>query len=196
MQSHPVSEGESISDPGRLLDEHGDYLFSFAMSRLRNVDAAEDAVQETLLAAIRTGNTFAGQSSVRTWLVGILKHKIIDYFRKSQRERAMSELSDEDDDLLNQSFDRVGHWASGVPDWKANPQKLLEDKQFMSALRDCLSKLPGRLADVFVLREMDGLDCDEVCRQLGITETNLYATLHRARFRLRKCIEINWLNRA
>lgn len=190
-----MTENGLGGDPGRLLDAHGDYLFSFAMSRLRNVDAAEDAVQETLLVAIRSGQSFAGQSSERTWLVGILKHKIVDYFRKSQRERAMTDLVDEPDDLIENSFDSVGHWNSKVPAWNADPAKLLEDKMFMAALRECLSKLPGRLADVFVMREMEDLDCDEVCKILQITETNLYATLHRARFRLRKCVEVNWFGK-
>ncbi|MBN1515560.1 sigma-70 family RNA polymerase sigma factor [Candidatus Sumerlaeota bacterium] len=183
----------NISDPETWIDQHGDYLFRFAMSRLRNEETAQDIVQETLLAAIRARDNFSGKSTERTWLTGIMKHKIVDYIRKAQRERPASEFeSDEQDvDFL---FDQRGHWKDefAPAEWNANPAELMERKQFWEQLDRCLGKLPERLSQAFSLRMIDGMKTEEICKVLDVTPTNLWVMLHRSRARLRGCLEQNW----
>lgn len=171
------------------VDEHSDYLYRFALSRLHNEAAAEDTVQETLLAALRARRNFASLSSERTWLTGILKHKIYDYFRRIWRENAT------DDNGWNEEFfDRTGHWKTDYSPngWNADPLKLLEQKEFREVLQNSLSSLPPRLACVFTLREIDNLSGTEICRLLNITPNNYWIMLHRARLCLRELLEQNW----
>ncbi len=184
-------------DPQRWLDEHGDSLYRYALLRLRNPEAAEDAVQETLVAAFHARERFTGKSSVRTWLIGILKHKIIDSIRKAARERPVSELNEEDRETAERLFDEQGHWRSSAApsDWGAGPREALERKEFMQALEQCMSKLPERLAAVFALRELEQMETEEICNVLSISPTNLWVMLHRARLRLRECLEVNWFGR-
>jgi RNA polymerase sigma-70 factor (ECF subfamily) len=168
-------------DPAIWLQRHGDYLYRHALFRLRDAAAAEDVVQETLLAALKSSNRFVGRSNERTWLVGILKHKIIDHYRSSQRE-AQLEGCDNDDEF----FDKAGAWRSTSRPvaWNVNPESALELKDFQRSLEWCLNQLPERLAQVFVLREIDELTTEEICSLLSITPTNLWVMLHRARLRL------------
>src|SRR5689334_5348279 len=110
-----VADGTSNSTHAlRWLDEHGDALYAYALPRVRNADVAEDLVQETLLAAIKAHKNFAGNSAERTWLTGILKHKLIDHLRKSTRQRPLSEL---DVDVTEEFFDSRGQWKAASPDW-------------------------------------------------------------------------------
>jgi RNA polymerase sigma-70 factor, ECF subfamily len=189
-----------IFDPTVWVDLHGDYLFAFAFSRVRCAMTAEDLVQETLLAAMQAKNKFAEKSSERTWLCGILKHKIIDHFRKNSRE---VELTEEEADLS--SYDYLfreegvwkGHWAAEARPavWEENPEKVLEHMEFRGILTHCLSELPERVANCFTLREIDGLDSMEICRILGISSNNFWVMMHRARLHLRRCIDFNWFRK-
>jgi RNA polymerase sigma-70 factor (ECF subfamily) len=160
-------------------------LYRHALFRLRDAAAAEDVVQETLLAALKSHNRFVGRSNERTWLVGILKHKIIDHFRNSQRE-AQFECGDNDDEF----FDQKGAWrtTSRPMAWNVNPESALELKDFQRRVESCLNQLPERLAQVFVLREIDELTTEEICSLLNITPTNLWVMLHRARLRLQQLL--------
>jgi RNA polymerase sigma-70 factor (ECF subfamily) len=184
-------------DAGRWLDEHGDYLFKYASFRLRDDSAAEDAVQETFLAAIKAYREFEGRASERTWLVGILKHKIIDHFRKADREAPLGEGGDEGPEHL-EFFERTGQWtghwdADRAPsDWHATPAELIERTDFWKVFNDCLTPLPQRTASAFTLREVDGLKSEEICEILAISANNLWVMLHRARLHLRNCLEVNW----
>lgn len=184
------------SNPETWVDQHGDYLFSYALLRLRNRELAEEIVQETFLAALKSYKNFAQQSSERTWLVGILKHKIVDHFRRNHRERPVAdfELSVDDDEAFRNSGEWVDHWTSeGAPKaWSDDPSQLVEQKEFWEIFNRCLSQLPPRLAEAFALREIDGLDSDEVCEILNITPNNLWVMLHRARALLRRGLETNW----
>jgi RNA polymerase sigma-70 factor (ECF subfamily) len=191
------NDAESRLDPGRWLEQYGDFLYSVAYLRLHDRAAAEDAVQETLLAAWKSRERFAGLSSERTWLVGILKRKIVDQLRRMFRERPLQDLSEGED------IDDVGHYPSGkwrghwIPsegpvDWGDNPDAILERREFWDALEQCLGALPARLSAVFVLYEMEEMPADDICRELGITPTNLWVMLHRARKRLRLCLEQRW----
>jgi RNA polymerase sigma-70 factor (TIGR02943 family) len=185
----------NASEPEAWIEKHGDILFRFALARLRDAEAAEDVVQETFLAAMRARSEFAGKSSERSWLVGILKHKIADHYRKQVRLASVADPEALDDEVEDWFNDR-GEWKSRVQNWKADPKATLADKQFLNVLDDCLSKLPPRLARAFTLREMDELVSREICEILDITATNLYAMLHRARSRLRRCLEMNWFGKA
>ena len=193
-RAQPISPSP---DPGQWLDDHGDYLFKYAVFRLRDHTAAEDAVQETFLAALRAYEKFEGRGSQRTWLVGILKHKIIDHFRKADREAPIGEGVDDGPEHL-EFFERtdqwVGHWnADYAPtDWNATPAELIEKTDFWNVFNDCLSPLPQRIASAFTLREVDGLRSEEICELLNIKVNNLWVMLHRARLHLRNCLELNW----
>jgi RNA polymerase sigma-70 factor (ECF subfamily) len=195
-------------DPALWVDRHGNYLFKYAMFRLRDAAVAEDAVQETLLAALQAYEKFEGRGSERTWLVGILKHKVTDCFRRMSREQPIGQVEGEDfehAELFMQTGEWVGHWvAAAEPDkaaqlgpheWGATPEALLQQDEFREVFSNCLSPLPQRIASAFTLREVDGLTSEEICDLLGVTVNNLWVMLHRARAHLRRCIEVNWFMR-
>jgi len=178
-------------DPEAWVDEHGDALFRYALFRIQDAQVAEDLVQETFLAAIRGKDSFAGRSSVKTWLFGILKHKIIDHIRKIGRERPEENI-ETIADLANKDFDDQGGWKYQPSEWTTNPSLLFQQQEFWQILQTCLSELPPRLNQAFTLRELDGLSTEEVRKILGVTPTNGGVMLHRARMRLRECLELRW----
>jgi len=185
----------SISEPERWLDEHGSALYSFALLHVYDSHRAEDLVQETLLAALKGRERYQGNASVRTWLTGILKHKIMDEFRRRSRE-APAPGSDEaaweaaDAQRMADSFQSDGHWKEPLSDWGDAEQAFSRD-QFWSLVEQCLAALSPRMARLFLLRELWGMETDEVCKELTITPTNLWTTLHRARLGMRQCLEKN-----
>jgi RNA polymerase sigma-70 factor (ECF subfamily) len=165
------------------------YLLRFALLQLRDGHAAEDAVQETLVAALAAEASFAGRSNLRTWLTGILKHKIVDAIRRagSQTAREVAVGAEEDFDAL---FDETGHWAQ-MPVWK-NPDASLEQSQFFRTLEECLERLPPKTARAFMMREHLGCETDEICKELALTPTHFWVLLYRARMALRQCLDMNW----
>ncbi len=175
------------------LTEHGDYLYRFALARLRDPHLAEDVVQETFLAAVKN-NSFAEQSSPRTWLTGILKHKIIDVMRKSTREMNASDLMSNTDANMDEFFDEKGHWADKPQTWDV-PDNVLEQKQFFGVLQKCVDKIPSKLARLFMMRDVQETSNEEICKELSITSTNAWVMLYRARMAIRKCLEINWIGK-
>jgi len=175
------------------LNEHGDYLYRFALARLRDPHQAEDVVQETFLAAVKS-DSFKGQSSSRTWLTGILKHKIIDTMRKGSRETVASDLMSEQDANMDEFFDNTGHWAEHIEQWDM-PESALEQKQFFKVLEGCLDKIPNKLATLFMMRDVHETNNEEICKELNITATNAWVMLYRARMGMRKCLEINWVGK-
>ena len=184
-------------DPANWVDEHGDCLFRYALVRLRDDTAAEDIVQETLLSAMQSLSSYEGRAAERTWLLGILKHKLIDHFRKRSREVSLdpqeTDLS-EFDPLFEREDEFKDHWNDYLSPriWKSSPAEALEQEEFFRVLQRCLSKLPERVAEVFSLREMNELETDEICQVLGLSSNNFWVMMHRARMSLRRCIEINW----
>ncbi len=172
------------------LNEHGDYLYRFALARLRDPHLAEDAVQETFLAAIKNPS-FAEQSSPRTWLTGILKHKVIDILRKGVREIAASELVEEDANM-DEFFDEKGHWTDRPQAW-GMPEDTLKQQQFLVILQKCMDKLPAKQQALFVLRDVEEEANEDICKELNISTTNAWVMLYRARMGMRKCLEMNWL---
>lgn len=181
-------------DPARL-DEYRSYLMRYALLQLRDPTAAEDAVQETLLAAVQMATRFAGRSSVKTWLVGILKHKIIDSIRRQSRETPLESAdavgSEGQADIAEAAFSDDGHWNNFPSDWDG-PDRSFESSQFWKVFEMCLEVMPARNARVFVMREVLELSTEEICKELGITATNCWVMLHRARLTLRECLETRW----
>ena len=196
MPAMAPRHGGAQTNPERWVDEHGDCLFRYALVRVRRREVAEDLVQDTLLAAIRSREKFAGQSSERSWLTGILKHKISDHFRKLGRETSFTDL-DSLADEFSEKFVPEGYWVhvKGPKEWKPESDEVLHRAEFWQTMRHCLDKLPERIANVFMLREMDEVESKEICSMLSISESNLWVMLHRARMALRECLEINWFNR-
>ncbi len=182
----------SLSDPNHWPDLYGDTLYRHALFRLRDPMAAEEMVQETFLAALQARDRFAGNSSEKTWLIAILKYKIIDHIRKAVRERPHDEELQSIDSLEQESFDGRGHWQINVGRW-SNPDNSLENEQFWQILNDCIKRLPPRMATLFIMREIDGMESDEICQELALSSTNnLWTLLSRMRMRLRQCLEQNW----
>ena len=183
-------------DPNKWLDSHGDYLYRFALVRVREAVVAEDLLQETLLAAVGSYRAHAGRSSERTWLVGIMKHKVIDYFRRTARN-AQFQLAPEDDDEIEwfeQSGPWRGHWREdrAPTNW---PVHALDSREFWETFEHCLSQLPPQMSIAFTLREIDGLTSTEICEILNVTPNNLWVLLHRSRVKLRNLLEANWFSR-
>jgi RNA polymerase sigma-70 factor, ECF subfamily len=182
------------------VDLHGDYLFKYAIFRLRDGSGAEDCVQETFLAALKAYRGFEGRGSERTWLVGILKHKVTDHFRRVSREAPIGETEGEEFEH-NEFFTRTDEWNNhwntdyAPNDWQATPAELVERNDFWKVMNDCLSPLPERTASAFTLREVDGLTSEQICEVLNITVNNLWVILHRARLHLRNCLQMNWFSK-
>lgn len=179
-----------LVDPTMWVDQHGDSLFRYALTRVGNSQVAEDLVQETFLAALRGSEDFAGKSAERSWLVGILKHKIVDHYRHQGREHSV-QAANPSEEGIEGLFDQKGWWKIKPTKWVPPPSEMLERKEFWEIFRRCLQKLPQRLAAAFSLREMDELDTDEVSDILSVTAGNLGVMLYRARMNLRRCLEIN-----
>jgi RNA polymerase sigma-70 factor (TIGR02943 family) len=190
-----------LSDPERWVEEHGDYLFKYALLRLRDVGRAEDAVQETLLAALKGGKSFAGKSAEKTWLIGVMKNKISDYYRKASRETSFTDLEfyrDEESDRFISEGPFKGGWIHelGPMEWSPNPGDSLDNQAFWKTFYECAAKLPKNVNTAFCLREIDEIDTKDICRMLNISENNLWVMLHRARMALRRCLEINWFGKS
>jgi len=174
-----------------------DYLLKFARLQLRNDAWAEDAVSETVLAALAKPQSFGNRSQLKTWLVGILKHKVVDALRHHHRE--VSGLDDSEDAQAEPldaiAFKADGHFAEQPADW-GNPEQQTSSQQFFEILEACASKLPAAQGRLFLMREWLELSSEEICKELQLTPTNLYVQLHRARLRLRECLELNWFMKA
>ncbi len=191
-QADPTTERRAPA-PETWVAAHGDYLYRFALGKVRSPDVAEEMVQETLLAAWRGRAGFAGNSSERSWLTAILKRKVIDWVRRRVRDRATALPDAEPDAAAADPFDKWGHWKKPPGDWnQADPAAAMYRDEFWATLHGCLGKLPSRLHDVFVLRYLDETSGPEVCQELGLTPTNLWAMLHRARLRMSQCLTANW----
>lgn len=180
-------------NPDYWVDEHGDFLYRHALVRVRKPEVAEDLLQETFLAALRSLGSFAGRSSVRNWLCGILRNKIVDYYRKLGRETSFTDLEFCKDEF-GDKFVPEGDWlhVHGPKEWKPTADEVMHRDEFWQMIRTCFGKLPQRIADVFMLREMEEISSKDICKKLSISESNLWVMLHRARMALRECLEKSW----
>lgn len=192
--SDSASTNVSLSDPSQWVRLYGDCLYRFAILRVRDANIAEELVQETFLAALKSRGSFAGQCSERTWLIGILKHKAMDHHRRQWRDH-QEPLGD--DSQVEAMFGRLGHWTSPPRKWdkEMRADNPMEEAEFREHFQKCLKKLPPQLAAAFMAKVVDEEQTDSVCKALAISATNLWVILHRARLRLRKCLEVNWLAR-
>ena len=172
---------------------HGDYLFNFAIGQVRDTNTAEDLVQETFLAALKSQNNFSGRSSERTWLVGILRHKIYDHLRKTCRERAVRvEPLPATDGESYDPFDSCVAWVHEMAAEATSPSRRIELAEFREHLEKAMGKLPPRIAQVFQLYSIEERPNHEVCERLNISESNLWVMLHRARKQLRTELDDWW----
>jgi RNA polymerase sigma-70 factor (ECF subfamily) len=179
------------------LASHRSYLYSYALARLRVPSAAEELVQETFLAAVEGQAPFKGESKLRTWLTGILKHKIIDWHRGESRNpartsaRSLAGAEDSYEDTCDTLFDSAGNWVTPPSEWPC-PEQSLDNQRFWETIEKGLARLPSATARAFCLRELEGSSTEEICAELGITQSNCWVMLHRARLSLREYLEDNW----
>lgn len=201
MQRSPTAS--PASQPGSIQGISAEALLSlradmlrFAELQLRNKEVAEDLVQESIEAALRKSSSFAGQSTLKTWVFAILRNRIIDYLRTAKRTVPMSSLVDDDEDWqerLETLFNERGAWRDGPrPVAWPNPEESMQKRQFWVAFETCLDHLPPATGQVFMMREFLGFESGEICTQLGITTSNCHVILHRARLKLRGCMDTGW----
>jgi RNA polymerase sigma-70 factor (TIGR02943 family) len=191
--------GKHSLNPQNWVEEHGDYLFNFTIVRVNDREKAEDLVQETFLAGLKAKDNFQGKSSERTWLISILKRKIIDTYRK-QYSSKVSSMADYEQDITDGDFYRTedpfkGHWLEGKGPHSNSllPEGEMEQEELREIISLCIKNLPPNLSAAFVLKMIDEADSDEICKELGITSSNLWVMLHRARLKMRSCVENKWL---
>lgn len=171
-------------------------MLRFAQLQLRDLAMAEDLVQEAIETALRRASTFAGQSTLKTWVFAILRNRIIDHLRQASKTVAMSSLVEDDEhwqESLEALFSERGGWRGGARPvaWR-DPEESMQTRQFWSMFETCLDLLPPATARVFMMREFLGFESDDICAQLGISMSNCHVMLHRARLKLRGCVDAGW----
>ncbi|MEZ5197761.1 MAG: sigma-70 family RNA polymerase sigma factor [Bacteroidales bacterium] len=186
-----IKEKINITD---LFNENADYLFSFAITRVNDSHVAEDLVQETSLSAIKSADTFQGKSKASTWSTAILKNKIIDHYRKKVRE--LHKESIDELQITESYFSADGKWRKNqMPkDWDINYKDSIDQQEFYDIFQKCLGRLKEIQRMAFVMKHMEDLDTDDICKELNITASNYWVIMHRAKLQLRKCMETNWFN--
>ena len=186
-------------EPEQWVDRYGDFLYNYAVIRVSDAEKAADLVQETFLAGLRAAGGFQGKSSERTWLVSILKRKIVDHYRKQYASKESSFGRSEEDFRDGKPYredgPHKGHWNEGMGPHSNSllPEGKLEQEELMKIIGDCISRLPPNLESVFVMKMIDETESEKICKELGITPSNLWVMLHRARLRLRQCVVIYWM---
>lgn len=193
MSTEAPKSKDPAPGPEQWVDLYGNALYRYALVRLSDPEIAQDIVQEALVAALDAYQRFEGKSSVKTWLIAILKRKIVDHFRRAKNLQRVDNF-DEAAPGIDRMFDDTGHWSAKPNEWNVNPIKAYEQQEFIDILYKCIAKLPNRLAEIFMLREFEEMNTMQICRQLEITESNTWVMLYRARMQLRKCLETNWLH--
>lgn len=188
---HRVSESESFDE---MLESHRKYLVRYALFHLKDSSLAEDAVQDTMIAALANRDGFQGRSALRTWLTSILKHKIVDMVRKRERGLPADALTLGDaPGAAEGGFSAKGRWIDPPADWGL-PDSALESNQFWRVYEQCCRRMPERHALVFSMREVMDMSAEEICKKLEISKSNLHVILFRARLSLRACMSKNWFN--
>ncbi len=179
--------------PNTWVDAYADYLFNYAVARVNDSNIAKDLVQETFFAGLKSAKNFQGKSTERTWLVSILKRKVIDHYRKINSNKGQAEVR------MNfyESGDNEGDWIEErVPQsWDNETDKSIENEELKSQLDNCIDKLPEKYAMVFRMKTIQEFETEEICKELNITPSNLWVIIHRARTQLRSCMEKNWFNK-
>ena len=176
----------------KWIDRYADYLFNYTITRVYNSDLAKDLVQDTFFAGLKSAKNFQGKATERTWLVSILKRKIIDHYRKINSKKGQAEVRmNFYDDGENE-----GNWLEErVPQsWDNASEKNIENEELRNQLEMCIDKLPEKYAMVFRMKTVQEFETEEICKEFDITSSNLWVMIHRARTQLRKCMEDNWFN--
>jgi RNA polymerase sigma-70 factor (ECF subfamily) len=187
----------SGADPRHAeIESHRPYLVRYALAQLRDAQLAEEAVQETLLAALEGLPGFDARSSLRTWLTAILRYKVIDQQRRATLDRQREQPADfageaDHEAWLDEHFDETGHWRASTQAW-SDPEATFEQSRFWEVFEKCLDRLPAAGGRVFFKREVLGEDTQSICLSEQITESNCWVILHRARIALRDCLDVNW----
>ncbi|MFL1895715.1 sigma-70 family RNA polymerase sigma factor [Aquimarina sp. 2-A2] len=180
----------NVIDPNTWVDKYSNYLFNYTIGRVNNREIAQDLVQETFFAGLKSMKNFKGEASERTWLVAILKRKIIDHYRKSNSKKGKAEVR------MQQIGDTEteGDWLEEkVADpFELNAESEIENKELGKAIYQCLDKLPEKHADIFRLKTIQGFDTEAICNEYNITASNLWVIIHRARTAMASCLENNW----
>ncbi|WP_421806603.1 sigma-70 family RNA polymerase sigma factor [Flagellimonas sp.] len=176
--------------PDNWVDQYADYLFNYAVSRVSDAEIAKDLVQETFFAGLNSAKNFKGDAAERTWLVSILKRKVIDHYRKINSKKGKAEVR------INYSSDSdaEGDWLEQqVADpFSKDGDNILENEELGLAIQDCITKLPQKQALVFKLKTIQGMSTEDVCNELDINPSNLWVMIHRARTALMGCLNENW----
>ena len=196
-----VEENKPGLEPEKWIERYADYLYSFAYARLRKEEVAQDLVQDTFFSALRARDTFLNNASEKTWLISILKRKIIDHYRKksTQNELNVFDKPVQGTDGTREHFFEdsetyKGHWTNAAAPkvWKKDFETSVESEEFYDILKRCITKLPEKTAAAFTLKNMDDLDTEEICKELQISPSNFWVMMHRAKLMLRECMEKNW----
>lgn len=188
-----MSDSKHSLSPDNWVNNHADYLFNYAITRVNNHEIAKDLVQETFFAGLKAMENFQGKASERTWLISILKRKIIDYYRKINSAKGKAEVK------MNfyTEGEREGEWIEErVPNsWSSQVEKDIENRELGMALEKCIDALPEKYSIVFRMKTIDQFETEEICKELNITSSNLWVIIHRARTQLRRCMEVNWFKK-
>ncbi len=199
---HPLPGGEAIRDASDLTDPQflqdlRRQMVRFATLQLSDTSLAEDAVQEALIGALKSARSFGGRAALKTWVFAILKNKIMDVLRKRQRLMEVGGLpnQNEEDHDFGELFNAKGFWQEDErPTAWGDPEAAVHDQHFWRVFEACLEHLPGQQGRVFMMREFIEMETPEICKTAGVSVTNLNVMLHRARLRLRKCLENSWFS--
>ncbi len=187
---------ETKLNPAEWLSLYGDYLYSYCLFRINHRETAEDLVQETFISAIRAKDSFNRESSVKTWLVAILKNKIIDYYRKRDvLKDTTSYLASTEVQFSDSFFEPgTGHWLreSSPGHWSDAADSSVNQEEFSAVLQQCVDKMPTKLAPVFIAKFFDDEDSETICKVHNISPSNYWVIIHRAKVLIRSCLEKNW----
>ncbi|WP_343331005.1 sigma-70 family RNA polymerase sigma factor [Polaribacter staleyi] len=187
-----MTQEQVVLNTDKWIDNYADYMYNYAVVRVNNGDLAKDLVQDTFFAGFKSAKNFQGKSTERTWLISILKRKIIDHYRKINSKKGQAEVRmNFYDDGENE-----GNWIEErVPQsWDNQSEKTIENEELKSQLDSCIDALPEKYAMVFRMKTIQEFETEEICKELDITASNLWVIIHRARTQLRKCMEDNWFN--
>lgn len=177
-------------DANQWVDRYSDLMYRYTLVRVKDQGVAEEIVQVTFLAALQATHAYEGRASEKSWLFGILKHKIMDHFRETKKNRSFDLSPDDDPDSCG--YDASGHWEKIPQNWRLDPEKSVENQELTEKLALCLDELSDKFRQVFVLKEIDGVSSEQICNDFNIKPTNLWVILHRARNQLKNCLEIHW----
>lgn len=180
---------EHTIDPNQWIHLYSDYLFNYTISRVNDREIAKDLVQDTFVAGLNSMKNFKGQASERTWLISILKRKIIDYYRKINSNKGKAEIR-----MSYSGDENEGDWLEErVADpYDKTAEDDLENNELGDAIYECLSKLPAKQAEVFKMKTILNYETEAICNELNITASNLWVIVHRARTAMAECMKKNW----